>query len=493
MVSQKIRFGRDVLIAAVATALKSLRNLLLIRFISFNLSLADYGIWEQIAVGIALVLPWVTLQLPSALLRFLPGIDDRHRWADDFYSVFTFVVGTTSLLGLLVWVGLALLAPYPHLAPFATHAGIIALLIPISAAVNTVVILFRARRLMVIHSALTLAQNFSEFALVGYLLDRGHDLGAALWALVLIRTVIALVGLSITSAQFGLVRPTFCRLREYLSYTIPLVPNSSLYRVFDAGDRYVLSYFAGHAAVGTYAAAYTMGSFFTTLIAPINMVLLPVMAELWNQQRQAELGEYLTQAIRYSTLLSLPALTGAIYLAPPLLDLLVADSAQAVPFFSLLACSFLIFGIGILGSNVLATAGRTRLLLVVDLSLASFNLLLNLLLVPVLGIMGAVLSTLLSHIFYAAIVLYKAHQSAPFRLPWSPVAHSAAGAACMLGALHLASVLLAVPLLLQIIFGSAVYGAFMVLSGGIEKRELLFLANIVKGLRSIRRDDDATA
>ena len=63
----------------------------------------------------------------------------------------------------------------------------------------------------------------------------------------------------------------------------------------------------------------------------------------------------------------------------------------------------------------------------------------------------------------------------------------------MLGALHLASVLLAVPLLLQIIFGSAVYGAFMVLSGGIEKRELLFLANIVKGLRSIRRDDDATA
>ena len=56
MPSHKIRFGRDVLIAAVATALKSLRNLLLIRFISFNLSLADYGVWEQIAVGMALIL-----------------------------------------------------------------------------------------------------------------------------------------------------------------------------------------------------------------------------------------------------------------------------------------------------------------------------------------------------------------------------------------------------------------------------------------------------
>jgi len=489
MPSHKIRFGRDVLIAAVATALKSLRNLLLIRFISFNLSLADYGVWEQIAVGMALILPWITLQLPSALLRFLPGHDDLRRWADDFLSVFTFVVATTAGLGMVLLYGLELLAPYPHLAPFAAHAALIAWLFPTTAAVNTVVILLRARRLMFIHSILTLAQNFGEFALTGYLLSQGHDLGAAILSLVLVRGLIALAGLCIAHTHFGLARPTFSRLREYLTYTMPLVPNSSLYRVFDAGDRYVLSYFTSHAAVGIYAAAYTMGSFFTTLIGPINMVLLPVMAEFWNQRREAELGEYMTQAIRYSTLLSLPALAGAIYLAPRLLAMLMADTDQAVPYFRLISCSFLIFGIGILGSNLLVTAGRTRLLLSVDFTLATSNLLLNLLFVPAMGIMGAVVATLMSHIAYATIVLYKAHQIAPFRLPVVPVVHSAAGAGCMIGCLYLTSALFGTTLVLQVGLGAAVYAVFMVASGGIERRELRFFANVVKGLTPERGDD----
>jgi O-antigen/teichoic acid export membrane protein len=116
----------------MATGLKSLRNLLLIRFISFNLSLADYGIWEQTAVGIALALPWVTLQLPSALLRFLPGVENNGRWRDEFYSVLTFVLSITSLLAQLVWIGLSFLKPYPHLEPFAVHAGPISLLIPLA-------------------------------------------------------------------------------------------------------------------------------------------------------------------------------------------------------------------------------------------------------------------------------------------------------------------------------------------------------------------------
>ena len=48
-------------------------------------------------MGIALILPWITFQLPSALLRFLPGINDKKRWRDDFFSVLSFISVTTTL------------------------------------------------------------------------------------------------------------------------------------------------------------------------------------------------------------------------------------------------------------------------------------------------------------------------------------------------------------------------------------------------------------
>ncbi len=483
MTSHKINFGRDVLITAAATALKSLRNLLLIRFISVNLSLADYGIWEQIAVGIALVIPWVTLQLPSGLLRFLPGIDDKQRWRDDFYSVLLFVFTTTTIAAILAWLGSTLLPPHPQLEPFVAHAPLIALLIPITAVTNTFITLLRALRRMVLHSSLTLAQNFGEFALIGYLLVHGHDLGVALLSLSIVRAAVILAGLFVAYAEFGISWPSWTHLRTYLSYTVPLVPNSSFYHIFNAGDRYVLSYFTGHTAVGIYAASYTMGSFFTTLISPINMVLLPVMAELWNQQREGELGEYLTQSIHYSTLVSIPALACAHYLAPSLLGLLATDAAdQLAPSFIILSCSFLIFGIGILGGNLLATAGRSRLLLAVDFSLAAFNLLLNLLLVPIWGIMGATISTLLSHILYAIIVLCKAHEIVAFRMPWSSIAHCALGTVLMIGVLHLLNAFVQIAFPMQIASCAVVYLLFMLASGGIEKREVVFFVNIIKGL-----------
>ena len=43
--SQATSFGRDVLIAWAATALKSLRNLLLLPILTTGLSQEDFGLW----------------------------------------------------------------------------------------------------------------------------------------------------------------------------------------------------------------------------------------------------------------------------------------------------------------------------------------------------------------------------------------------------------------------------------------------------------------
>ena len=94
-----------------------------------------------------------------------------------------------------------------------------------------------------------------------------------------------------------------------------------------------------------YAVAYSAGSLFSTIMAPLNFVLLPLISELWNRNSVNELAKYITQCIRFSFMITIPALAGSVVLARPLLLFLVASSYEnAVSLFPVLALGFLLFG-----------------------------------------------------------------------------------------------------------------------------------------------------
>jgi O-antigen/teichoic acid export membrane protein len=481
MASHRAKFGRDVLIAALATLCKSLRNLLMLPVLTHSLSPAEYGVWEQIAVGIALAVPWVSLQLQGAVIRFLPGETDRARLREGFFSVFFAVLIISSLFALVLGLCTGALHGYPRLAPFLEHYAIILFLVPLSASLNTVVSYLRAFRLMLRHSLLTLGQNFGEITLVAYVFFAGHGLGAALTALALVRGVVLLAGGAMVVIHLGLCWPRFSELGAYLRFSVPLIPNSSFYRLFDAGDRYVVSYFLGDAAVGLYAAAYTVGSFFTTLVAPLHFVLLPAMAELWNTDRLGELGEYVTHTLRFTTLIALPSLVGFALLPVPILDQLAPLAyGGAADYLPVLALSFFLFGLGIPGDHLLMTAGRTRLLLALNGGIAALNLGLNLVWVPAIGIWGAVLATLAGHSLYAGTVLYLARRILAFRIPWEDVSVYAGSALAMGAILHLVQAQFALPLPATVLTGAAVYVPLVFLLGGVSGQDLGYLASLTQ-------------
>lgn len=481
MTSTRTKFGRDVIISGVATVLKSLRNLLIVRVITFNLSMADYGLWEQISVGIAFVIPWITLQLPGALVRFLAGEQDREELREGYYSIFFSVLVLGCLLSLCLWIALPFLDSYAALAPFLIHADIILLLIPLTAVLNVTFAYLRAFMLMIRHALLSLSQHFGELAALAYALQAGGGLGGALLAVALIRTIILLVGMGIALGRIGFKWPRFSLLRAYLSYSLPTVPTSSLYRLFDAGDRFVLAYFLGNAAVGLYSVAYMAGSFFTIILSPVHFVLLPLMAELWHARRFEELSEYLTQTIRYSAMLILPILAGTVLLARPIFFLLVpATYEDGIPYFPVIGSGFACFSLGVLGSNFLATAGKTQLILLLVGSLAGLNLLLNLVLVPLIGIPGAVIATVLSQAFFTSATLIRSHAILPFHLPWPDLLRCIGSSVAMSCVLLLTRALYpGLPLFIAIAEGGLIYFVLLWFLRVISHREFEFLGRLL--------------
>ncbi|MBT4980617.1 MAG: oligosaccharide flippase family protein [Gemmatimonadetes bacterium] len=470
------RFARDVLIASAANLLRSLRNLILIPLIAGHLSLAHYGEWDLLAVAIAFFIPWITFSLNSALLRFLPGCDDA-TVREGFYSIFFFVLISSATAGLALWALAAPLSTIAELAPLHTNAPAIASVLVCSSLLGLVQSYFRAFRLMLGHSALSLAQHFGEILLIAYLLQGGSPLTDALWSLAGTRGLLTAIGLARIVAHRGFAWPRFTHLRGYLAFAIPLIPNSLFYRLYDSADKFFLYAFIGSAAVGGYAAAYIAGSLFTTLASPIHTVLLPAMATLWNQDKREEIAPYLARTIRLSALLTFPALAGVFILADPLLTLLLhEEAAAATQYYQLLAVSFILFSFGIPFGDLMVTAGQSRQLFFLNGSLALVNLLLNVLMIPRLGILGAVISTLACHTAYTVATGLMARASVAYSIPWRALMRIGFAATAMGIALHQLFGPTPQTLLLPILSGIGLYTALLFALRELSKEDFDFFA-----------------
>ena len=483
--ASKQRFARDVLIAGAANLARSLRGLILLPIITGHLSLAHYGEWEMLTIAIAFLTPWITFSLGSALIRFLPGQDDAVV-SEGFYSIFCFVLFSSGLAAFALWLLATPLSSFPALAPLARNSPAIAFVLVGSSLLGIVLSYFRAFRLMFSHSLLSLSQHFIEVVLIAYLLQTGAPLADALWAFGATRALLMTVGLIRIATTRGITRPRFAQLRAYLAFAIPLIPSSLFYQLYDQADRFFIYAFIDATAVGTYAAAYWAGSLFTTFISPIHTVLLPAMAALWNQHKKGEIGGYLTQTVRFSALVAMPLLAGGTLLSEPLLAPFVLDNPGSVAvYFPFLAVSFIFFGFGIPFGDLMATAGQSRRLFYLNGGLALANLLLNLLLVPLYGIAGAVFSTIACHFTYAVGTSLMARSILTYKLPWGMLARNILAATAM--ALVIRWIFGSAPTeaLVPVLIGAMVYIVLLFALGALTKQDLYFFANLI-GIKTNR-------
>jgi O-antigen/teichoic acid export membrane protein len=419
----KQKFGRDVLLSSVATGVRLLRHVLILPVLTHSLDEIQLGLWEQIMVGVALLIPWVSLQLPGALVRFLPGVEDIEQRREITYSICLLAFVSSIVLASLLGLALHFSLPLSRWSPLLPVLPLITALTVASTGIESIRAYFRALRQIITHSALSIAQYFGELTLIAYALLGSGDIAVGLWALLAIRSLLFVLGSFCIIRQLGLSLPSFAHIRAYLNFSIPLIPTSALYRFFDAGDRYLLAHFLGHASVGIYYISYTAASFFTTLASPLHLVLLPALAELWNSGQKGKIAEYISDIIGYTTLLSLPLLVFTLVLPREILQLITPDAyGESARYLPILALGFFAFCLGVPGDHLLVASGRTRLLFYINSAMVTINIILNLVLIPRIGISGAAYSTLAGHLLYSLTVLTLTQRITNFSLPWRSIA-----------------------------------------------------------------------
>lgn len=473
------KFAKDVLIIGIANALVALSSIILLPLITKTLGAHDYGIWAQVQVTINLVVAFVGLGLPYAMTRFLPAKTNREEIQEDFYSVLCLVLCAT-LVASIVLIAAAGFIAGVFFDGAVDIVRITGLIIMVWSLDTVFVTLFRAFRQMKRYAFFTIANTYMQIGLIAYLVLNGHGILSIVLAVLAIRAVIFLILFFLIKSQIGIKRPYFHMIREYLSFGLPTVPSLVSAWVVASSDRYVIGYFLGAASVGIYSAGYNMGSIPFTLAGILGFVLSPALSKLYDEGRMEEVKTHLRYSLKYLLAVTIPFVFGAAVLAEPVLRLfstaaIAGEGYSVVPLIALSA-SFLCINTVVV--HILVLVKKMRIHAAIWGISALVNLLLNIVIVPRLGIFGAAITTLIAYGLAVGLTTYYSFKEFRFSIDWRFVIKSLIASAAMSAALWAIAPKGVLAMVLTIVTGVAIYGAILLLLKGFKKEEFKFLRDL---------------
>jgi O-antigen/teichoic acid export membrane protein len=212
--------------------------------------------------------------------------------------------------------------------------------------------------------------------------------------------------------------------RAMLVFGIPMISTEVGWLLLSYGDRYVIQTMLGGEPLGLYSAAFNLCEYIeTVLVASIETAIMPIYVKLWEEKGEAEVRSFIEKSTHFYFLLGAAVVAGISAVGEDLLVLLASDKYREgsgiIP--------WVISAMVISGTSTIAAAGiyihkQTHILMVLVIVSAILNLLLNVILVPILGIHGSAIATLISLSLLSVATLVVSNRNLPVAIPWKMLA-----------------------------------------------------------------------
>jgi O-antigen/teichoic acid export membrane protein len=195
--------------------------------------------------------------------------------------------------------------------------------------------------------------------------------------------------------------------KKALAYGLPLSILEISHSLLNVGDRYIIQYYLDSFALGLYSGPYTLSMHVVQFIDyPILLAVPVIYFELWSNRGAQAVQTFLKDGLYYFGLIALPTIFGTIAVSKELLVFLASDKfASSSPVIPFVIVGGLIFASSTFFSAGLYIYKKTIIPGSLMLISALINLLLNFLLVPNYGIIGAAFATLIGYTSYVVMVI----------------------------------------------------------------------------------------
>jgi O-antigen/teichoic acid export membrane protein len=403
-------------------------------FISFPINTriftrAQYGMLSIADTTLSFAASCAKLGIQHSALRYYAEFQENKRDLDITYYYGTTLIAvllTSAVVTLAYAIGLELIFNNSQDREFVSVLRFMTLLIFLNAVERVCFSFLRAEEKSKLYSLLDLMGTYLgilsvvffvvllKFGVLGFFIGR-----TIIFALICVYIITKLV----QSGKLRFTSFSFPLFKELLAYGLPLFCFELSSTLLSLGDRYILQYYMGESVVGLYAAAASLANYAVACYAePMALAIVPIYLRLWEKQGKLETSQFLSEAIKYHLIISIPVLFGLSVLGRQVLVLLASNEFEAgYQIIPLVAAGFIVYNAHYIYAAGLYIKKKTSTLMAVNLTAATINIALNFFLIPRYGLMGTAVSTLIAHLFLMIITTICSNRIIHLRLPFQSI------------------------------------------------------------------------
>ncbi|MFA0411090.1 lipopolysaccharide biosynthesis protein [Vibrio splendidus] len=396
--SREIKLFKHTVIYAIGNFGSKAINILLLPFYTNVLTQAEYGSVDIVLITLILLAPLLSVNMGEAVFRF--SVDKKYK-KEQILNIGLLV----SLIGLFIF---ALLVPIINIYfNDIVMVGSFAVLLAVFVFQTVLKQYVRALEKLNAYMISDFIQVVVFVALVVLFIGK-YEMGvlgfiyAKIIALFVDLAFLFISGKAHRAFRFGV---NYTHGKEMLYFGAPLIPNSLMWWISNASDRYLLLSMVGLSSVGIYSVATK----FPIILAQISTVFFKSwQTSAIDQDSAKDSSAYHTKVFNgYAVVLLLIASSILVVIKPLMMMLVSIDFYEAWKYtpFLLLGSVFSALA-GFLGINY-NVAKDTKKALFSTIVAAVINIILNIILIPYYSIMGASIATLISFSVLLAIRVYE--------------------------------------------------------------------------------------
>lgn len=478
------KFIKHIAIIGTINLLVVFQGIVILPIITKLLGVEAYGIWSQLRVTMNLLVPFVLLSLPAALIRFLPAEKNKKEIQEGVYSVLALVLGIALITALLLIIFSGPIANFFESQPILIK--ILSLVIILECLNIICLTMFQALREIKKYSYFVIFQTLVQIGLIIGAILLGYGLYGAVMSLLIIRVITFLLVFTYVLKRIGIKIPTFSPIKKYLRFSLPIIANHVSYWMITSIDRYLIGFFLGVLFVGYYVPAYSIGTILNLFLFPIAFILSVVLPKLFDEKKINEVKTYLRYSLKYFLVIVIPSAFGLSVLSKQLLTLLSTKEISANAYFvtPFILSSILIYGISYFFSEILILFKKTKLIAIIWAIAAVLNFVLNLIFVPIFGILAAAITTLLAYIVAFLLIWHFAFKELQFKIDWQFIIKSIIASVLMILFINWFNPTGLLNSIIAIILAVFVYAALIFLFKGFSKKEIWFFRDLMFQLKS---------
>ena len=441
-----------------------------------------YGLYTLVITTVSIVSLPLSGWLSQASLRFFEE-SNRKGELNAFISTITTSLAALVSLGCLVWY-LGTLALGGHVEEeLVSLMKLGGMVLALEAGYSVLLNILRAQRKTLHYALYTSSAAAGTFG-IAILLIRFCSLGPSgiLWAHAVVTGGLCLVGFIWVNRRWEATLAAFSPnlLRQLASYGLPLVVLSVGELILSVSDRYVIGYLLGPDDVGVYAAGYHIAAAGVSMFSlPLVLAGFPILIQAYEYQAEEMVAKLLRDLVGVYFVIMFPVVVifAAFWyeIGRIVLGTAYIGGGAVLPWVAtgvfFLVLTFII-------NQPFQLTKRTRLMLFPLALSALINIGMNIVLVPIAGILGAAVATLVAYSCYFLSALLVSRSIFTWPFPWQTLGKTALASIAMYVSLTILSE--GSPswqtMLVRIVVGTTIYaGVLMILKETLLHRALAYV------------------